>query len=93
MARKVKNFILANPTLVSDDFQSLQTNFQQAFGLNVAESIIMFVSTDPNGSLNLVFAKVKPNGQPDLTAKTVSFALPCPPYCGQRGSINVLTTT
>jgi hypothetical protein len=95
MARKVKNFILANPTLESIDVQSLKTNFELAFGANIdAQTLVMFVAE--GNSKRLVFAKAKPNGVPDLTSKMVSFELPCPPFCGKGGGtldINVLTTT
>jgi hypothetical protein len=101
MSRKIKNFTPVNPSLLSNDFQSLKNNFQEAFGLEVTDqSLVMFIE-QPYGvgsSLKLIFAKAKKNGQPDLDAKTVSLALPCPPYCGQRdqqaaASLNVLTTT
>lgn len=102
MARKIKTYAPLNASLISNDSQSLQTNFQTAFGAGITDqSIVVFLDAPPSGatgSLRLVFAKAKNNGQPDLNAMTVSLELPCPPYCGQRGSayissVNVMTTT
>jgi hypothetical protein len=95
MSRKIKNFILENPTLESNTIESLNSNFEQAFGADIqGSSLVMFVAE--GSSKRLVFAKAKPNGAPDLKATMVSFELPCPPFCGKGGGnldVNVLTTT